>query len=312
MRTLGIDTSNYTTSACIYDSETGKVIQKKLLLPVKQGEKGLRQSDAVFHHTARLYPLVRELFEEYGGEIDAIGVSEKPRDAEGSYMPCFLVGVNVANCIAAVTGKPLYGFSHQAGHIAAALYSSGRMNLINERFIAFHVSGGTSEMLLVSSDSERAFDVKIIGETLDLNCGQAVDRAGVMMGLSFPCGRELEALALRSGEKYNPKVCVKGGNCSLSGVENQCRRMLENGDSKENVARYCLDYICKTLEKMTEYVLEEYGSLPLVFAGGVMSNSIIREKIHSRFGADFAQPEFSCDNAAGVAILAALKEAAHG
>ncbi len=312
MRTLGIDTSNYTTSVCIYDSESGTVIQKKLLLPVRQGEKGLRQSDAVFHHTARLYPLVRELFEEFGGEIDAVGVSEKPRDAEGSYMPCFLVGVNAANCIAAVTGKPLHGFSHQAGHIAAALYSSGRMNLINEKFIAFHVSGGTSEMLLVSSDSERAFDVKIIGETLDLNCGQAVDRAGVMMGLSFPCGRELEKLALKSSEKYNPKVCVKGGSCSLSGLENQCRKMLENGETKENVARYCLDYICKTLEKMTEYALEEYGNLPLVFAGGVMSNSIIREKIQGRFGADFAQPEFSCDNAAGAAILAALKGNANG
>ncbi len=307
MRTLGIDTSNYTTSVCVYDSETETVIQKKLLLPVKEGEKGLRQSDAVFHHTARLYLLIQELFEEYGGEIDAIGVSEKPRDAEGSYMPCFLVGVNVARSIGAVTGKPVYGFSHQSGHIAAALYSSGRMNLINEKFIAFHVSGGTSEMLLVSPDGERAFDVEIIGETLDLNCGQAVDRAGVMMGLKFPCGRELEALALGSGEKYSPKVCVKDGNCSLSGLENQCKKMLDNGETKENVARYCLDFICKTLEKMTEYSVREYGNLPLVFAGGVMSNSIIREKIQSRFGASFAKPEFSCDNAAGVAILAALK-----
>ena len=307
MRTLGIDTSNYTTSVCVYDSETETAIQKKLLLPVKEGEKGLRQSDTVFHHTARLYLLIQELFEEYGGEIDAIGVSEKPRDAEGSYMPCFLVGVNVARSIGAVTGKPVYGFSHQSGHIAAALYSSGRMNLINEKFIAFHVSGGTSEMLLVSPDGERAFDVEIIGETLDLNCGQAVDRAGVMMGLKFPCGRELEALALASNEKYNPKVCVKDGNCSLSGLENQCKKMLGNGEAKENVARYCLDFICKTLEKMTEYSVREYGNLPLVFAGGVMSNSIIREKIQSRFGASFAKPEFSCDNAAGVAILAALK-----
>lgn len=307
MRTLGIDTSNYTTSVCVYDSETDTVVQKKLLLPVKEGEKGLRQSDAVFHHTARLYPLVEELFAEFGGEIDAIGVSEKPRDAEGSYMPCFLVGVNVARSIGAVTGKPVYGFSHQSGHIAAALYSSGRMNLINEKFIAFHVSGGTSEMLLVSPDSERAFDVDIIGETLDLNCGQAVDRAGVMMGLRFPCGKELEALALGSSEKYNPKVCVNNGNCSLSGLENQCKKMLENGETKENVARYCLDFICKTLEKMTEYSVREYGNLPLLFAGGVMSNSIIREKIQSRFGASFAKPEFSCDNAAGVAILAALK-----
>lgn len=309
MRTLGIDTSNYTTSACIYDSETGEVIQKKLLLPVKEGEKGLRQSDAVFHHTARLYPLVEELFKDCGG-IDAIGVSEKPRDAEGSYMPCFLVGVNAARCIGAAADKPVYGFSHQAGHIAAALYSCGKMSFMKEKFIAFHVSGGTTEMLLVTPDEDKPFKVEIIGETLDLNCGQAVDRAGVMMGLSFPCGKELEALALKSSEKYNPKVSVKGGRCSLSGLENQCRKMLDGGEAKENVARYCLDFICKTLEKMTEYAIEEYGRLPLVFAGGVMSNSIIREKISGRFGAYFAQPEFSCDNAAGVAILTA--EAANG
>ena len=310
MLTLGIDTSNYTTSACLYDSESGEVVQKKLLLPVKKGEKGLRQSDAVFHHTARLYPLVKELFDEVGGEIDAIGVSEKPRDAEGSYMPCFLVGVNAANCIGAAMRKPVYGFSHQAGHIMAAVYSSGKTELINQKFIAFHVSGGTSEMLLVSPDSERTFDIKIIGETLDLNCGQAVDRAGVMMGLSFPCGKELEALALKSSEKYNPKVCVNGGNCSLSGLENQCRKMLDKGECHENVARYCIDFIAKTVEKMTEYAISEYGNLPLIYAGGVMSNTIIKERMQKKFGAFFAQPEFSCDNAAGVACLAAMKGAA--
>ena len=196
MRVLGIDTSNYTTSVAVYDSENGLMLQKKLLLPVKKGEKGLRQSDAVFHHTSRLYPLVQEIFSEYCGEIDAIGVSEKPRNIEGSYMPCFLVGVNAAKCIGAAMKKPVFGFSHQDGHIAAALYSSGKLNLINEKFIAFHISGGTSEMLLVTPDSEGTFDIKIIGNTLDLNCGQAVDRAGVMIGLSFPCGKELEKLAL--------------------------------------------------------------------------------------------------------------------
>lgn len=308
MLTLGIDTSNYTTSVCLYDSVKDEIYQKKLLLPVKEGEKGLRQSDAVFHHTARLHPLMKELFDEHGGMIDAIGVSEKPRDAEGSYMPCFLVGVNTANCIASATDKPVYGFSHQAGHIAAALYSCNRMHLINEKFIAFHVSGGTSEMLLVSPDKDRVFNVEIIGETLDLNCGQAVDRAGVMMGIPFPCGKELEKLALASTEKYNPKVCVKDGNCSLSGLENQCKKMLGSGETKENIARYCIDFVSKTVEKMTEYAIENYGNLPIIYAGGVMSNTIIKEKIMSRFkNTSFAHPDFSCDNAAGIAYLASLK-----
>lgn len=310
MLTLGIDTSNYTTSCALY--ENGEIVQKKLLLPVKDGEKGLRQSDAVFHHTARLWPLIEELMksEKYG--IDAIGVSEKPRDAEGSYMPCFLVGVNAARCIGAALGKPVYGFSHQSGHIMAALYSAEKTELVGQKFIAFHVSGGTTEMLLVSPDSERAFDVEIIGETLDLNGGQAVDRAGVMLGLRFPCGKELEKLALQSEMTFNPKICVKDGNCSLSGLENKCRSMHKNGESAEDIARFCLDFVGKTIEKMTEYALDKYGDLPLVYAGGVMSNSIIRKRITDKFTAYFAEPDFSCDNAAGVAVLAAMKGAANG
>lgn len=307
MRTLGIDTSNYTTSVCVYDSESGSAFQKKQLLPVKQGEKGLRQSDAVFHHTVRLHTLMRELFNEYGGEIDAIGVSEKPRDAEGSYMPCFLVGVNAANCISAVTKKPVYSFSHQAGHIMAALFSAGRTELADKKFIAFHISGGTSEMLLVTPDKERIFGVEIIGETLDLNCGQAIDRAGVMMGLSFPCGKELEKLALKSSRNFKPRVCVKDGKCSLSGLENQCAHMLQSGAPKEDVARYCIDFVALTVEKMAEFAAEKYGGLPIVCAGGVMSNSLIAERMKRKFGADFAAPDFSCDNAAGAAILAAMR-----
>ena len=312
MLTLGIDTSNYTTSCALYDSESGEVVQKKLLLPVKEGEKGLRQSDAVFHHTARLWPLIEELFAEKRVVPDAIGVSEKPRDAEGSYMPCFLVGVNAARCVAAAADKPVYGFSHQAGHIMAALYSADKPELSKEKFIAFHVSGGTTEMLLVSPDDERAFDIEIIGETLDLNGGQAVDRAGVMLGLRFPCGKELEKLALKSDKTFNPKICVKDGNCSLSGLENQCASMFRKGEAPEDISRFCLDFIGKTVEKMTEFALGKYGNLPVVYAGGVMSNSIIRSRIESRFNAVFAKPEFSCDNAAGTAVLAAMKGAENG
>ena len=124
MLILGIDTSNYTTSCALFDSEKRTVAQRKRLLPVKAGEKGLRQSDAVFHHTVQLPQLMEELFDG-AGDIAAVGVSEKPRDAEGSYMPCFLVGVNSARCVGAAAGKPVHAFSHQAGHIMAALWSAG-------------------------------------------------------------------------------------------------------------------------------------------------------------------------------------------
>ena len=304
MISLGIDTSNYTTSCALFDSEKNLIIQKKKLLPVKAGEKGLRQSDAVFHHTQQLYPLIEELMREYPCSVDAIGVSEKPRDAEGSYMPCFTVGINTAHAISSIISKPVYGFSHQSGHIMAALWSCGKLDLINENFIAFHVSGGTTEALYISPDNDRIFKAEIIGKTLDLNCGQAIDRAGVMLGMHFPCGKELEKSAILSKEDYNPKVCVKDGNCSLSGLENLCKKMINDNEKPENVAAFCIQFIAKTIEKMALHATKTVGNLPMVFAGGVMSDKIIRNYLENKFNAYFAEPEFSCDNAAGTALLA--------
>ena len=155
-RILGIDTSNYTTSAALYDTESGEIFQSKMLLPVKPGEKGIRQSDAVFHHTAQLPQVISSLKEKCGGftQICAIGVSTRPRSVEGSYMPCFTVGTGTAHVLSEILGVPLLKFSHQEGHIAAALFSSGRTDLLNGRFIAFHVSGGTTEALLVNGSGK--------------------------------------------------------------------------------------------------------------------------------------------------------------
>ena len=304
MITLGIDTSNYTTSCALYNSETDEVIQRKKLLPVKHGEKGIRQSDAVFHHTAQLYPLIEELMSEADVKPDAFGVSDRPRDAQGSYMPCFTVGIGAAHCMASVLGVPVYGFSHQSGHIMAALYSAGKTDLKDKEFIAFHLSGGTTEALYVKPDRERMFNCEITGKTLDLNCGQVIDRAGVMLGLDFPCGKALESLALASDKSFSPKVSMKQGDCCLSGAENLCAKMLSDGEKAEDIAAFCIAYIGTAVEKMAEYAVNRFGNLPLVFAGGVSSDSIIRDKIKSRFSAIFAQPEYSCDNAAGTAILA--------
>ncbi len=305
---LGIDTSNYTTSVAVFDSFSNTVIQRKKLLPVKEGELGLRQSDAVFHHTVRLPELMESLFEESDIDISSVGVSGTPRDAEGSYMPCFLVGVNSARCICASFCKPLHIFSHQAGHVAAALFSSGRLDLIEKEFIAFHVSGGTTEALLVSTSNEKVFDIKPVASSLDLKAGQAVDRVGVMLGLPFPAGQGVDRLARESGRVYKISPSLKDGDCSLSGVENKCRAMYSSGESKEDICRYCIDYIMESLRKMVVYLLQKYGGLPLVFSGGVMSNSIIRESFENEFGAVFAEPVFSSDNAAGTAILASIKE----
>ncbi|MBR5513831.1 MAG: peptidase M22 [Ruminococcus sp.] len=306
---LGIDTSNYTTSAAVYISEENRIIQRKKLLPVKSGALGLRQSDAVFHHTKQLPDMIEGLFAENEiGKITAAAASARPRNIEGSYMPCFLCGEGFVRSYAAIEKIPMYTTSHQVGHILAALYSADRLELINAPFIAFHVSGGTTDCLLCEPDDELVVKISTIATSLDLNGGQAVDRVGLMLGLDFPCGIELEKLAEKADRHQKVKAVLKEGNCCLSGVENKCKAMLEKGEKPENIAAYCLDFIAETIISMTEYAIEKHGRLPLVYAGGVMSDMLIRQQIISRYeGASFAQPQFSCDNAAGTAIFAYLK-----
>lgn len=304
MITLGIDTSNYTTSVALYNDESRVICQKKKLLPVKQGEKGLRQSDAVFHHTVQLPELIEDLLSGTDNEIDCVCSSAFPRDVKGSYMPCFLVGLGVGRSVSKALKVPFYTVSHQAGHITAALYSCGRLDLMNSCFIAFHVSGGTTEMLYVTPDSEKIFNVAVIGSTRDINAGQLVDRVGVAMGLDFPCGAAVEKLSAGHTNIFNVKTCVSDGSCNLSGAENICKKMLADGVSKADVSYFCLSFVYETLRKMTLFAVNKYGNLPLIFAGGVMSNSFIRDSVTREFGnAYFAERDFSCDNAAGVSIL---------
>lgn len=304
---LGIDTSNYTTSTAVFDSNTGKFFQQKKLLPVKPGELGLRQSDAVFHHTAQLHLLFSELVKDIDSkDIAAIGASSRPRPVDGSYMPCFTVGENTAKILSSALKVPLYTFSHQEGHIAAALYDSKSENLFTEKFLAFHVSGGTTEAVIAKGNGY-GFSLDLVAKSLDLNAGQAIDRVGLMLGLRFPCGAELEKLALKNTKKISVRPTLKECDCCLSGLENICRRLLENNESKEYIAAYCIEYIRKTLSLMTDKLLLKYGTMPVLYAGGVMSDSIIQNSFKEKYNAAFAQPSLSSDNAVGIAYLAYRK-----
>ena len=305
---LGIDTSNYTTSAALYNSQTGEITQQKKLLPVREGQLGLRQSDAVFHHTAQLHTLFEELVRGVDTkQIAAVGVSSRPRPVSGSYMPCFTVGQNTAKILSAALKIPLCEFSHQEGHISAVLYSAKKTELFNRDFLAFHVSGGTTEAVLAKGLGS-GFELELVAQTLDLNAGQAIDRVGLMLGLKFPCGPQLEQLALKNTEKLSARPTIKGCDCCLSGVENQCKKLISQGKSPEYVSAYCLEFIRKTLEKMTDALLEKHGELPLVYAGGVMSNSIIKNSFKEKYNDAFAEPVFSSDNAAGIAYLCYRKQ----
>lgn len=307
MRILGIDTSNYTTSAAVYDTQTNEITQQKMLLPVKSGACGLRQSDAVFHHTVQLPKVLASLLTEHAPLPDVVCASYAPRRVEGSYMPCFLVGEGLAQSLHTVLDIPLFTVSHQEGHIVAALYSAGMLSCLDKPFFAFHISGGTTEALLVEPDEAYVFRAACVARSLDLHAGQAVDRVGVMLGLDFPCGPQLDALAQESKRSFSVHPAMKGADCCLSGIENQCRNLQNATESPSDIARYCLESIRAALDAMLLQLFAKYGVLPVVFSGGVASNRLLRGYFSAQYGAHFAEPAFSADNAAGVAVLGALR-----
>ena len=302
---IGIDTSNYTTSCAISDFD-GKILENfKILLPVKEGERGLRQSEAVFAHIKNLQ-LISELVKEKINdcEIVAIGYSAFPRDTEGSYMPCFLVGEAIAKMLSAFCNAPIYRFSHQSGHIRAAVYSSA-VKLDNEDFIAFHVSGGTTEIVNVKHD-DKYYKIDIIGGSNDLHAGQAIDRIGVYMGMKFPCGKEMEEYAKKNTEKIpGYSISVKDYSCNLSGLENLALNLYKKTGNKELTSAFVFDFLSKVIEKITLNLRKEYPTKKIIYGGGVLSNSIIKSRLSEKFnGVYFAEPQFSSDNAAGIALLA--------
>lgn len=311
---LGLDTSNYTTSAAICTEDGEVLLNEKMLLPVKEGERGLRQSDAVFLHVKAMSAAadaVNKCLTEYRGKysIEAIGVSAKPRDEENSYMPCFLVGEGLGKMLGAAMGVPVYAFSHQSGHVMAAAHSASgncidaTRKYIDSPFYAFHVSGGTTEILRSVPDPEKILRITKLGGTLDLNAGQVIDRTGVRMGLQFPCGAVMDEMALEYKEKQpKDKIHVSDMYCNLSGIENKAEKLWNTTGDSAKVSSYVFSMIGRTLEEMTLQLLSTHEKYPIIYAGGVMSSRYIKKTL-GKYGV-FAEARMSSDNAVGTALLA--------
>ena len=301
MSVIGFDTSNYTTSIAFYDGTDGVNCSK--LLPVKAGELGLRQSDAVFHHTKSLPELSGRLFSNINaGDITAIGVSTRPRAVNGSYMPCFMVGYSHAKLLAEALHVPLMECSHQQGHVAASLWSAGRLDLMDTPHLAWHLSGGTTELLLVEPEGRNVKCTRI-GGTTDISAGQLIDRTGQLLGQPFPAGKHIDALSREAKNKDLFKVKCSEMEFSLSGVQNKVNAYYENCKDSVETAGYALRCVCHAVFAATQNAMKAYPGLEVVFSGGVASNAMLREKI-APLHPVFSKPEFSTDNAMGVAVLA--------
>ena len=300
MTVLGFDTSNYTTSVAVFNGAEGKNVSR--LLDVAPGALGLRQSDALFAHVKRLPELADRLFCDMGElRLDAVGASTRPRAVEGSYMPCFLAGQSQAEVLAAALHIPVYSFSHQQGHIAASLWSAGRMDLMDRPHLAWHLSGGTTELLYVTPEGVSVHAEKI-GGTSDISAGQLIDRTGQLLELPFPSGKALDALSREADGKERFRVKVHGTEFSLSGVQNKVQEFYARGASKADTAGYVLRCLIGAIAEATEHALREHPGCDVVFAGGVSSNTMLRERCKI-LPAVFCAPEFSTDNAMGTAIL---------
>ena len=301
MSVIGMDTSNYTTSIAFFDGIGGENCSR--LLPVKQGELGLRQSDAVFAHIKSLPELSGRLFSHVRKEdITAVGVSTRPRAVEGSYMPCFMVGYSHARMLSDLLKVPLVEVSHQQGHVAASLWSADRLDLMDQPHLAWHLSGGTTELLLVEPEGRNVVCTKI-GGTTDISAGQLIDRTGQLLQLPFPSGKHLDALSKEAVMKEVFKVKCSNMEFSLTGVQNKVQQFHEKNGKPEETAGYALRCVAKAVYLATEQALKAYPGLPVVFSGGVASNSLLRDVI-APLKPVFAQPQFSTDNAMGVAVLA--------
>ena len=300
MSVIGIDTSNYTTSIACFDGVGGVNCSK--LLPVKQGELGLRQSDAVFAHIKSLPELSGRLFSDTEvPKITAVGVSTRPRAVEGSYMPCFMVGYSHAKLLSDTLGVPLVEVSHQQGHVAASLWSAGHLELMQEPHLAWHLSGGTTELLLVEPDGRNVKCTKI-GGTTEISAGQLIDRTGQLLQLPFPSGKHIDALSKEASMKETFQVKCPGMEFSLSGVQNKVQQFHEKNGIPAETAAYALRCVAVAVFRATQNALKAYPGMRVVFSGGVASNSMLREVI-SPLDPIFSQPQYSTDNAMGVAVL---------
>ncbi len=313
---LGIDTSAYTTSVALVNQHGELIADKREVLKVELGQRGLRQSEAVFAHIRNLPFLFEDLrifWNTY--PLTAVAVSDRPRNLPQSYMPVFLAGTAVARTLASVAGVPLYTFSHQEGHIMAGERGSGAD--LPEKYIAVHFSGGTSEVLLVQAGRDSYYDISILAATTDLHAGQLVDRVGVKMGLPFPCGRHMEELA-QAGSLQDCKLrlasAVKSDSFSFSGAEAQAFRWLEKGAPLAEVSMAVFLCIANTLEKVLREKSRDLGVKDVLMVGGVMANSIIRKRLLDRLShpsvslrLHFAPPGLSSDNAVGTAWLGWMK-----
>lgn len=320
MHCLGIDTSCYTTSVAVVNENLELCFDGRIILDVPEGGRGLRQSEAFFQHVRNLGLLMSECMSNISADsIKGISASAKPRNADGSYMPVFMAGMHSAKTIGSILKLPVIEVTHQDSHIQAGLWSC--RHDMGKEFMAYHVSGGTTELLKVTGNE--CFNITEIGGTNDLNAGQFIDRIGVAMDIKFPCGQEMDKLCNEFEiEGVNIPISIDRCHMSFSGPETHVQRLIggrvPGRREAAEISKGVFHCIARSIEKTVLNAKGEHGLEELLLVGGVVSNTIIKEYLTKKSGlskggikAFFADAAYSPDNAVGTAVLGMKHISAH-
>ncbi len=307
---LGIDTSCYTTSVALVTASGELISQQRQILPVQKGNRGLSQSEALFYHIKQLPSLYRALLAEAGkqgvssGQIKLVCVSDRPRPQEESYMPVFLGGKAFAQVVAETLGVPLHLTTHQEGHILAGVWSTGIS--VEKLFLAVHLSGGTTEILLVRWTVD-GLQIEKVGGSIDIAAGQMVDRVGVALGMQFPAGRELDAFTYEEekAEGFVQNFSYEKGYFSLSGPESDLQRKIAQGVSPLMVGKTVWITIGRALAKSLSELGEVYQCEQVLLVGGVAGSKNLQAHLPQllpQLQLFFCDGAYSGDNSVGVAL----------
>ena len=297
---VGIDTSAYTTSMAAVGRDGALLFDRKQLLDVPMGTRGLRQSDAKAQHHKNLPELYGELCVVVPeGQIKGIAVSNRPRPVEGSYMPVFMDGVEFAAKLANRLNVPLFYFSHQEGHIEAVQHFTPPQN--PDKMLSFHLSGGTSELLVSENGT-----IKIIGGSKDISFGQLIDRVGVALGMAFPAGGQMDQMAYGQAaeSEWLKPIPVTDLWFNLSGIETQCQRRIQEGVPREELVPELFNKISKCLAKVCDKACRQLNLTEIIMVGGVSSSVTVREYLTRNMKSGKCLfGTYSSDNAVGTALL---------
>jgi len=313
MLVLGIETSCDETGVALYDAAAGQLLAHAVHSQVDMHDAygGVVPELASRDHVRRLVPLARQVLARSGrqpGDLGAVAYTEGPGLAGA-----LLVGAAFGHALAAALGVPAMGIHHLEGHLLSPLLSARRPEF---PFVALLVSGGHTQLMRVDGVGRYG----LLGETQDDAAGEAFDKTATLLGLGYPGGPALAALAEhgRPGRHRLPRPMIGSGDLEFSfsglktAVATAARGGLGDANARADLARAFEDAVVDVLVTKCALAMARTGLTQLVVAGGVGANRRLRAALDARgrddgFDVVYPEPALCTDNGAMIALAGALR-----